>query len=260
MTAFFERLRSAAREHASQLCVGLDPDPSRIPGGAGGALQHCRTVVRATLPHACCYKPNAAFWEQYGAAGLDALAELRQQIPAEIPVLYDAKRADVPGTMRAYAHAAFGALGMDAVTAHAYHGLDSLEELTRHEDRGVYVVCRTSNPGGADLQDHELDGRALYLGVAELAGRANAHGNVALVVGATVPVQVAEVRAHSPLPFLLPGVGAQGGDLEASVRAAWTGDPASCLVATSRAVLYADDPAAAARSFKDAINDVLAAV
>jgi orotidine-5'-phosphate decarboxylase len=258
--SFFERLRSAARDHRSQLCVGLDPDPSRIPGGAGGALQHCLAIVRATVEHACCYKPNAAFWEQYGIQGLEALAELRQQIPPEIPVLYDAKRADVPGTMRAYAHAVFGALGMDAMTAHAYHGLDSLLELTQHEDRGVFVVCRTSNPGGADLQDRALDGRPLYLQVAELAEHANDRGNVGLVVGATVPAQVAHVRAHSALPFLLPGVGAQGGDLEGSVRAAWTGDPASCLVATSRAVLYADDPGAAARSFKEAINEVLAAV
>jgi orotidine-5'-phosphate decarboxylase len=256
--SFFDRLRTAARQRRSQLCVGLDPDPSRIPGGAGGALQHCVTVVRATLAHACCYKPNAAFWEQYGVQGLEALTELRQQIPAEIPVLYDAKRADVPGTMRAYAHATFGTLGMDAVTAHAYHGLDSLDELTRHDDRGVYVVCRTSNPGGADLQDRDLDGRPLYLRVAELAEQANSRGNVGLVVGATVPAQVADVREHSTLPFLLPGVGAQGGDLEGSVRAAWTGDPASCLVATSRAVLYADDPEAAARSFKEAINEVLA--
>ncbi|HEX6489627.1 MAG TPA: orotidine-5'-phosphate decarboxylase [Candidatus Dormibacteraeota bacterium] len=257
--SYFDKLRAAARTRGSQLCVGLDPDPERIAGGAEGALRFCTDVVARTAEFACCYKPNSAFWEQYGAAGWAALASLRAAIPDDIPILLDAKRADVGSTMRAYARAAFEAVGADACTVHAYHGEDSLREFTAYADRGVYVVCRTSNPGAADLQHLEAGGRPLYLSVAALAARVNESGNVGLVVGATAPAEIEQVRAASPLPFLVPGVGAQGGDLEASVRAAWTGDEASCLVNVSRDVLYADDPASAARDYRDRINAVLVA-
>jgi orotidine 5'-phosphate decarboxylase subfamily 2 len=257
---YFDRLRASARARGSQLCVGLDPDPARIPDGAQGALRHCCEVVDATLDHVACYKPNVAFWAQYGVEGWRALTELRLHIPDDIPVLLDAKLADIGPTMAAYAHAVFEALDMDAVTAHAYHGEDSLREFTRYADRGVYVVCRTSNPGAADLQHLDTGGKPLFLRVAELAERVNDHGNVALVVGATAPDEVAEVRRASQLPFLLPGIGAQGGDLEGSVRAAWNGDEASCLLSASRSVLYADDPGAEARRLKEAINSVLAVV
>lgn len=252
---FFDRLRAAARGNRSLLCVGLDPDPDRIEGGAAGALRHCARVVEGTAEHVCCYKPNAAFWEQYGADGMRALAELRERVPAGIPLLYDAKRGDIGSTARAYARAAFGTLKMDAMTVNPYLGADALEEFTRYADRGVYVLCHSSNPGATYLQTKEV-----YLRVASLAESVNRNGNVGLVVGATAPDQLAEVRKASRLPFLVPGVGAQGGDLEASVLAAWNGDEASCLVATSRAVLYADDPGAAARALKEQINSVLAAV
>jgi orotidine-5'-phosphate decarboxylase len=244
----------------SLLCVGLDPDPERIPGGAGGALRHCLEVVHQTAEHACCFKPNAAFWEQYGADGWKALAELRGHIPDRIPLLLDAKRGDMPNTMRAYARAAFEVLGADAITASPYLGADALAELTRYSDRGVYVLCRTSNPGAADLQHLDAGGRPLYLQVASLAERLATAGNVGLVVGATAPEQLAEIRAASRLPFLVPGVGAQGGDLEAAVRAAWNGDQASCLIAVSRTVLYSNDPGGEAAQLKAAINSVLAAV
>src|SRR5919197_980727 len=150
--SYFERLRAAARANSSLLCVGLDPEPDRIPGGAEGALRHCREVVRATAGLVCCYKPNSAFWEQYGPEGWQSLLQLRGEIPSTIPVLLDAKRADIGSTMRAYARTIFEVMHMDAVTVHAYHGSDSLAEFTRYSDRGVYVVCRTSNPGAADLQ------------------------------------------------------------------------------------------------------------
>lgn len=258
---YLDRLRAAARARRTQLCVGLDPDPERIPGGAGGALRHCVQVVGRTSDHACCYKPNSAFWEQYGPDGWKALAELREAIPAEIPVLLDAKRADVGNTMRAYAHAVFEALGMDAATVHAYHGADSLAEFTRYSDRGIYVVCRTSNPGAADLQHLDAGGEPLFMGVAALARRVNTAGNVGLVVGATAPAQIAEVRSAAPeLPFLVPGIGAQQGDLEGSVRAAWNGDEASCLIAASRSILYSPDPAAAAAALQAGINFVIAAM
>lgn len=251
--SYFERLRALSRERHTLLCVGLDPDPERIEGGIAGALRHCQEVVRQTEEHVCCYKPNSAFWEQYGPEGWSALMELRDAAP-ETPFLLDAKRGDMDNTMRAYARAVFETLAMDAATVNPYLGSDSLEEFTRYADRGVYVLCRTSNPGANEIQHLESGGKPVYMHVAALAERLNANGNVGLVVGATAPQQVAEVRQVSKLPFLLPGVGAQGGDADAAVRAAWNGDPASCLISASRSVLYAKSPAREASSLKAQLN------
>ncbi|TMB47273.1 MAG: orotidine-5'-phosphate decarboxylase [Chloroflexi bacterium] len=251
--SYFERLRAAARDRNTLLCVGLDPDPDRIEGGVAGALRHCREVVRQTEENVCCYKPNSAFWEQYGPDGWSALMELRDEAP-DTPFLFDGKRGDVGNTMRAYARTVFETLGMDAATVNPYLGADSLDEFTRFADRGVYVLCRTSNPGARDLQHLDAGGRPVYLHVAELAERLNAKGNVGLVVGATAPAEVAELRRISGLPFLLPGVGAQGGEVEASVRGAWNGDPASCLVSASRGVLYAQSPSRESAALKAQIN------
>src|SRR2546426_3303009 len=256
--SYFERLRTLARERQTMLCVGLDPDPDRIDGGAAGALRHCLGVVRQTEEHVCCFKPNSAFWEQYGPDGWSVLLELRDEVP-NTPFLFDAKRGDVDNTMRAYARAVFDTLAMDAATVNPYLGSDSLQEFTRYADRGVYVVCRTSNPGAASLQHLETKGEPLYVQVAKLAESLNVHGNVGLVVGATAPDQVAELRHITDLPFLIPGVGAQGGDLEGSARAAWNGDPASCLISSSRSVLYADSPARAASALRAEINSAVGA-
>ena len=235
------------------LCVGLDPDPDRIDGGAAGALRHCRRVVRETEEHVCCFKPNSAFWEQYGPDGWKALLELRADAQGT-PFLLDAKRGDMDNTMRAYARAVFGTLALDAATVNPYLGSDSLAEFTKYDDRGVYVLCRTSNPGAAELQHLESQGRPIYRHVVELAERLNGAGNVGLVIGATAPDQVGEVRRVTDLPFLLPGVGAQGGDVEAAVRAAWNGDPASCLVSASRSVLFAASPSREAAALKSQVN------
>jgi orotidine-5'-phosphate decarboxylase len=251
--SYFERLRALARERQTMLCVGLDPDPERIEGGAAGALRHCLEVVRQTEEHVCCYKPNSAFWEQYGPDGWKALLELRAAAPAT-PFLLDAKRGDMDNTMKAYARAVFRTLGMDAATVNPYLGADSLQEFTTYADRGVYVLCRTSNPGASDLQHLESAGKPLYAHAALLAERLNEHGNVGLVVGATAPAQVAEVRSMSALPFLLPGVGAQGGDVDAAVRAAFNGDPASCLVASSRSVIFSASPGREAMALKAQVN------
>ncbi|HVC77283.1 MAG TPA: orotidine-5'-phosphate decarboxylase, partial [Candidatus Micrarchaeaceae archaeon] len=199
------------------------------------------------------------FWEQYGPDGWKALLELRDEAPTT-PFLFDAKRGDMGNTMRAYATAAFATMAMDAATVNPYLGSDSIEEFTRYSDRGVYILCRTSNPGASNLQHLHADGKPLYLHVAALAESLNQHGNVGLVVGATAPEQVAELRAVTDLPFLIPGVGAQGGDLEGSVRAAWNGDPASCLVSSSRSILYAVNPARAAAAMKDEINAIVGAL
>jgi len=251
--SYFERLRALSRERNTLLCVGLDPDPDRIDGGPAGALRHCREVIRQTDEHVCCFKPNSAFWEQYGPDGWKALLELRAATP-DTPFLLDAKRGDMDNTMRAYARAVFGTLDMDAATVSPYLGADSLAPFTSHQDRGVYVLCRTSNPGAADLQHLESQGKPVYRHVVDLAEQLNSNGNVGLVIGATAPAQVAEVRRLTDLPFLLPGVGAQGGDVEAAVRAAWNGDPASCLVAASRSILYATSPASEAAALKTQIN------
>ena len=251
--SYFERLRALARERNTLLCVGLDPDPERIEGGVAGALRHCRDVVRQTEEHVCCFKPNSAFWEQYGPDGWKALLELRDQAPST-PFLLDAKRGDMDNTMRAYARAVFGTLAMDAATVNPYLGSDSVREFTSYADRGVYVLCRTSNPGATELQHLDAGGKPVYRHVVALAERLDTEHNVGLVVGATAPAQVAEVRRATDLPFLLPGVGVQGGDVEAAVRAAWNGDPASCLVAASRSVLFAKSPAREAAALRAQIN------
>jgi orotidine 5'-phosphate decarboxylase subfamily 2 len=254
--AFFGRLRALAKERHTMLCVGLDPDPERIDGAAAGALRHCREVARQTEEHACCFKPNSAFWEQYGPDGWKALLELHEEF-AGTPFLLDAKRGDMGNTMKAYAHAVFKTLAMDAATVSPYFGVDALEEFTRYEDRGVYVVCRSSNPGAEDLQHLNADGEPLFLRVAAMAERANSHENVGLVVGATAPSAIADVRRASKLPFLVPGVGVQGGDVDASVRAAYNGEPASCLISVSRAILFDRNPSRAAAGIKSDINAVI---
>jgi len=251
--SYFDRLRALSAERNTLLCVGLDPDPERIEGGAAGALRHFREVVRQTEEHVCCFKPNSAFWEQYGPDGWAALLELRAEAP-ETPFLFDGKRGDIGSTMAAYARTVFVTLAMDAATINPYLGSDSIEEFTKYADRGVYVLCRTSNSGAADLQHLEAAGKPIYLHVADLAERMNGAGNVGLVVGATAPAQINEVRRASPLPFLIPGVGAQGGDVEASVRAAWNGDRASCLISASRSVIFAKSPGREAESLKQQIN------
>jgi orotidine 5'-phosphate decarboxylase subfamily 2 len=255
---YFEKLRAASTARDSLLCIGLDPDPRFIEGGLEGAVRFCLNLIETTSDLACCYKPNAAFWEQYGPCGWEGLAAVRRAVPSDIPVLLDCKRADVPHTMAAYASAVFEAMDFDAATVHAYHGADSLGAFTEYAARGVYVVCHTSNAGRADLQHLRCDGRPLYMAVAELAMRAGNRGNTGVVIGATAPAEASAVRAAFPeLPFLLPGIGRQGGDVEAAVRAAFTGDPASCLVAVAGAILYASDPRGAAVSWRDRMRRVV---
>ncbi|HYC23156.1 MAG TPA: orotidine-5'-phosphate decarboxylase [Candidatus Bathyarchaeia archaeon] len=252
---YFDKLRAASIARDSLLCVGLDPDPRHIRGGLEGAIDFCRALIDATSDVACCYKPNAAFWEQYGPRGWEGLAAVKQTIPPEIPVVFDCKRADVPNTMDAYASAVFDAMGFDAATVHAYHGADSLAAFTRYSGRGVYVVCHTSNPGRADLQHLQSGNEPLFMAVAALAVRSGREGNAGVVVGATAPDEAARVRAAFPaLPFLLPGIGRQGGDVDAAVRAAFTGDPASCLIAVAGAIMHADDSRGAAITWRDRIR------
>jgi orotidine-5'-phosphate decarboxylase len=267
-SSFTHRLTSAAERHDSLLCVGLDPDPARLPPGTGmRAFLH--GVVEATADLVCCYKPNIAFFEPDLGAGLGLLRDLIAAIPREVPVLLDAKRGDIGHTSEAYARAVFDSLGADAVTVSPYLGRDGLEPFLRRADRHVFVLCRTSNAGARDLQDLQVDGRPLYEHVAMLANEWNApSGNVGLVVGATYPADAARIRAICPdLLFLMPGVGAQAGDLDAAVGAAIDARGRGIIVNASRGVLYAardddlrtaagwfDASRRAAMALRDAIN------
>jgi orotidine-5'-phosphate decarboxylase len=257
---FMDRLRARWRD-GTLLCVGLDPEPERLPPVARRAdlaatlLAFNAAIVEATADLVCAYKPNAAFYDAHGPAGMEALirtiALIHERAPG-VPVLLDAKRGDVANSGRLYARAVFDTCGADAVTVQPYQGADALAPFLERADRGVFVLCRTSNPGAGELQDLPVGDGPLYLRVARRVAEGwNARGNCGLVVGATWPDELRAVRAAAPeLPILLPGVGAQGGDLEAAVRAGVDRRGAGLLVSASRGVLYASsgaDFAAAAR-------------
>lgn len=259
--SFRTKYDAAVERNHSLLCVGLDPDPQRLPPGVT-TLEFLRGVIEATADLVCCYKPNASFFEPDGAAGWETLHDVIALIPDDVPVLLDAKRTDIANSAAGYARACFETLGADGVTLTPYMGGDSLEPFLAYEDNHSFVICRTSNAGGVDLQDVLLaDGHTVYEHVAQLANGWNTRGNVGLVVGATVPEQASRVRAICPEQLLLvPGVGAQAGDLEAAVRAALDARGGGVLINASRSVIYAGDgsPAAAraeALRLRDAINE-----
>jgi orotidine-5'-phosphate decarboxylase len=270
---FMQILRDRWHTADSLVCVGLDPEPAKFPtrftGDPDAVFAFCRDIVDATAQYVCCFKPQIAHFAALGAE--DALQRLVAHIHAAhpgIPVILDAKRGDIGSTAQRYAAEAFDRYAADAVTANPYLGGDSLQPLLDRADRGVVVLCRTSNPGARDLQDLAVsgeggDGRPLYQHVAaKVAHEWNGNGNCMLVVGATWPRQLREVRAIvGDMPFLVPGVGAQGGDVEAVVANAKTADGTGLVVSSSRAILYAsggDDyaeaAATAAQSLRDEIN------
>ena len=248
---FLERLHAAAEANRSWLCVGLDPEPARVPPALRSddplewVPRFLAGIVESTQDLVCCYKPNLAFFEAFGPPGWEALRRTLEAIPAGVPTLGDAKRGDTPHTMQAYARGLFERLGFDAVTANPFLGGDALEPLFAYPDRGVFVVCKTSNPGSGELQDLPVrapDGKEqpVYAHVARRALSWDRHGTLGLVVGATYPAEVATVRAIAPrVPFLIPGVGAQAGDLEAAVRAGVDASGRLAIVNASRSVLYA---------------------
>jgi len=220
-------------------------------------------IVEATRDLVCCYKPNLAFYEALGASGNEVLRGVLAAIPDDIPVLIDAKRGDTPNTMQAYARAIFDELDADAVTVNPYLGGDALEPFFDYPDRGVFVLCKTSNPGAGEIQDLLVDGEPLFLAVARAARSWDRHGTLGYVVGATYPRDVAAVRALAPgVPILLPGVGAQAGDLAASVRAGIDARGAGAIVNASRTILYASrgaDWQVAARGEAERLRDEIEA-
>ena len=262
---FIESLRLAWQRNRSLVCVGLDPEPSRFPvhlrDDPDAIFEFCRAIVDATADVVCCFKPQFAHFAARSAE--DALQRLIAHIHAQhpgVPVILDAKRGDIGSTAAFYAAEAFDRYGADAVTVNPYLGRDSLEPFLARADKGVVILCRTSNAGARDLQDLDVGGRKLYQHVAETAAREwNANGNCLLVVGATYPGELADVRAIvGEMPLLVPGVGAQGGDVEAVVRNGATKDGTGLVISSSRAILYAGsgvDFADAARAAAIVLRD-----
>ncbi len=263
MESFFTFLTRRSQDISSLLCVGLDPHPSDLPHPTAlAARDFCLRLVEATLPYAAAYKPNAAFFEMYGPEGWAVLKEVIETIRAasfatgsRAPIILDAKRGDIASTAQAYAQSAFDTLGADCITLSPYLGKDSIDPFLTNHEKGVFLLCKTSNPGAGDLQDLPL-GKAgmatLYEYVAHLAQTWNEKNNVGLVVGATQLESLARVRAAAPeLWFLAPGVGAQGGDLDAALRAGLRRDGLGMLIPVSRALSRAENPRNAARDLRD---------
>jgi len=269
MAGWVERFDRAVRASGSLVCVGLDPDPARMPVRDAGEFG--RAIVDATRDVVCAYKPQLAYYEALGMEGMRALEATVRHIRDVAPgvvIVGDAKRGDIGPTALAYAAAMFERWDFDAVTVHAYLGRDSLAPFVEREDRGALVVCRTSNPGARDLQDlHVSDGSGsvpLYRRVAALAEECNGLGNVGLVVGATYPTELEELRgAHPRMPFLVPGVGAQGGDAATAARLGTDERGERCMIASSRGIIYASEDrasfASAAREAAAALRDEIAA-
>ncbi len=260
-TDFGDKLAAAVRQNDSLVCVGLDTDPKQLPPGVG-VTDFNRAIIAATSDLVCAYKINLAFYEAQGRDGYAALEQAVKDVPPAVPVIADAKRGDIGNTARAYASAVFDVLGCDAVTVSPYLGGDSLQPFLDYADRGVFILCRTSNPGGSDFQSLEVDFEGqklpLYQVVAHRSGEWNANGNVGLVVGATAPEELAEVRRIQPeMPLLVPGIGAQGGDLAATLRYGLRADQAGVIINSSRGIIYASkgpDFAEAARLAADELR------
>ncbi|MDO8069135.1 orotidine-5'-phosphate decarboxylase [Janthinobacterium sp. SUN206] len=267
---FINKLSAAWTANNSLLCVGLDPDQAKLPAELrdlpDGITTFCTRIIDATADLACAFKPQIAYFAALGAEKQleDICRYVRENYP-HIPLILDAKRGDIGATATQYAREAFERYGADAVTVNPYMGEDSLDPYLAWKDRGVIILCRTSNPGGSDLQFLNTDGEPLYQRVARLvAEKWNKNGQCALVVGATFPEELAQVRAIvGDMPLLVPGIGAQGGDIAATVGAGQTANGMGMMISSSRAIIYAtpqagEDFADAARRVaietRDAIN------
>jgi orotidine-5'-phosphate decarboxylase len=266
LTTFLQQLRQVIADRGS-LCIGLDPVPSQIPNYLGTGIKAVKrflaSILEETAGLAAAYKPNMGFFEAMGIEGLQLLIELRKQCPQGSIWLLDAKRGDIGSTSKAYAQALFEVYGADAVTVNPYLGKDAVAPFLADQSKGVFLLCRTSNPGAADFQS--LGSPPLFLQVAKAAQSWNDHDNIGLVVGATMPLELAEVRRMAPdLPLLIPGIGAQGGRLKDVVVPAMLEPPGAALISASRSILYASsdkDFAKAAgreaKAIKDSIGHII---
>ena len=266
---FFTFLAKRVDDCTSLLCVGLDPHPSDLPvPTAEAARDFCLRLVKTTAPYAAAFKPNAAFFELYGPEGWAVLKDVVAAVQDEsnrmgsmIPVILDAKRGDIASTAEAYAKSAFEHLGVHAITLNPYLGKDSIDPFLAYKEKGVFLLCKTSNPGASDLQDVPVaigaQSMPLHEHVAHLAQKWNTGNNIGLVVGATQPEALARVRAAAPdLWFLAPGVGAQGGDLETTLRSGLRKDGKGMLINVSRGISRAEKPSNAAAEMRDAIVNI----
>ncbi len=274
---FCDQLRQAERQNGSMLCVGLDPDPAKFPdqwrGDASHIYDFCAAIVDATADLVIAFKPQIAYFAAHRAEPqLERLMAHMRRVAPQVPVILDAKRGDIGSTAQQYAIEAFERYGADAVTLSPFMGFDSVEPYLKYHNKGAFLLCRTSNPGGDDLQPQRLasvDGQPmLYEHIAQLVqGPWNRNGQLGLVVGATYPAEIERVRALAPtVPLLIPGVGAQGGDATATVQAGWRSQDgetvAPIVVNSSRAILYAasgKDFATAARAEALRTRDILGA-
>ena len=250
---FLEKLEAASQKNDSLLCVGLDPEPVRFPPqylyepAEQSVVRFCQDIIEATAPYVCAFKPNLAFFEVLGPRGMQVFQEVIEAIPDDIPVIVDAKRGDIGNSASNYACALFDAYGCDAVTVNPYMGYDSVAPFLAYHDKGIFLLCRTSNPGARDFQSLNVQGqdgqgRPLYQEVAQQVQSWNTADNCGLVVGATYPEELGTIRTLCPtMPILIPGVGAQGGDLDASVAAGVDAQGERAILAVSRAILYAGD-------------------
>lgn len=267
MSKFITQLAAAWAANNSLLCVGIDPDLPRLPkmlaGRPDAILEFGKAIVDATADLACAFKPQIAYFAAARAEDQlqDLIAYIHDKYPA-IPVVLDSKRGDIGATGDQYAREAFERYNADAITVSPYMGSDSISPFTAYKDRGVIVLCRTSNAGGGDFQDLIVGSRKLYQHIAQVvAEKWNAAGNCALVVGATVPAELADVRKLvGDMPLLVPGIGAQGGDIEATVKAGKSASGTGLMINSARAIIYAsagDDYAMAARKVAKATRDAI---
>ena len=267
MKSFAEKLLETSKKNQSLLCIGLDPDPDLMP--IDDVFEFNRAIIEATSDLVCAYKPNIGFYEAMGPRGLDALMKTRECIPPNIPIIIDAKRGDTMPTAKFYAKSLFETLGFDAATVNPYLGQDSLAPFLDYADKGVFILCRTSNPGGKELQDLVIGEKKLrlYEWVATKASLWNENNNIGLVVGATYPDEIRKVRTLCPeMPLLIPGIGPQQGALALSVRNGVDSNGHKAIINSSRQVLYASknrkdfDEAARAQalSLRGEINAALA--
>jgi orotidine-5'-phosphate decarboxylase len=240
---FTEKLKSAVSKNNSLVCIGLDPDPDFFPD-AESVIEFNKAIIDATADLVCAYKPNSAFYEALGTQGLNALKETVDYIPKDIPVIDDAKRGDIGNTAKAYARAILDNMNFDAVTVNPYMGYDSVSPFIEYRNKGIFILCRTSNAGSGDFQSLSCiaDGRniPLFQMVADRASQWNKYGNVGLVVGATYPDELQLLREIYPdMLFLIPGIGAQGGDLEKVVLNGKDASGMGIIINSARQIIYA---------------------
>jgi len=261
---FLDKLLTASRQNSSLLCIGLDPDPELIPGV--DIFDFNRAIIDATYDLVCAYKPNLAFYEALGVDGIQLLVKTLEYIPKHIPIIADGKRGDIGNTARAYAKALFVTFGFDAATVNPYLGFDSVEPFISYQEKGIFILCRTSNPGALDFQNQlSSDGVPLYQLVARKAREWNTRGNIGLVVGATYPEELKSVRQLCPdMPLLIPGIGPQGGDMASAVRYGTNEHGENAIIVAARQVLYAASDKGFARAartaaeqLRDSINRVV---